>query len=319
MQNAEIRKKTAHLAVFNHNSAFITLNSALYFSPINQHINTKNPHVKRSPMSIITEINDNLKLIQNENGLTFGTDAYLLSAFTVGGKNKIGADLGSGTGIIPLLLCSREKVAKIYAVEVQESFCDLIKQNAELNGFSDRIISLSANVRDLKATDIGQELDFVVSNPPYMKANSGKRNEHDEKFIARHEVCGNVSDFCACANRLLKHGGKFYCVYRPDRLVDLICAMRENKLEPKVITFVAATVDSDPSMVLVRAMKGAAPGCRITRNLFLHNSKEDASKSILSEDAKTIYDNCDFEQFWECVDESHFLGIKLTDQNLKQL
>ena len=250
-------------------------------------------------MATITKINDDLKLIQNENGLTFGTDAYLLSAYTVGRKNKIGADLGSGTGIIPLLLCNREKAAKIFAVEVQESFCDLIKQNSELNGFDGRIIPVCANVTDLKAADLGQELDFVVSNPPYMKVNSGKRNEHDEKFIARHEVCGDIGDFCACANRLLKHGGKFYCVWRPDRLTDLICAMRDNKLEPKVITFVAATAESEPSMVLIRAIKGAAPGCQVTRSLYLHNSKEDAARSILSEDARAIYENCSFDAFLE--------------------
>ena len=244
------------------------------------------------------KINDNLSLIQNENGLTFGTDAYLLAANTVGGKNKIGADLGSGTGIIPLLLSSRDKASKIYAVEVQESFCDLIAQNAKLNGFEERIIPVHANVTDLRALDLGGELDFVTSNPPYMKVNSGKRNEHDEKFIARHEVCGDISDFCACAYRLLKHGGKFHCVYRPDRLTDLLFAMRENKLEPKVITFVAATADSEPSMVLVRAIKGGSSGCRITRNLFLHSSKEDAAKSILSDDAKAIYDNCSFENFF---------------------
>lgn len=248
-------------------------------------------------MSTITKINDDLNLIQNENGLTFGTDAYLLSAFTMGGRNKIGADLGSGTGIIPLLLSSREKAAKIYAVEVQESFCDLISQNAKLNGFEDRIIPIHANVTDLKAADVGGEIDFVTSNPPYMKTNSGKRNEHDEKYIARHEVCGDIDDFCACAYRLLKHGGKFHCVYRPDRLTDLICALRENRLEPKVITFVAATADSAPSMVLVRAIKGGASGNTVTRTLFLHDSKEDAAKSILSEDAKAIYDNCSFEIF----------------------
>ena len=248
-------------------------------------------------MSKITEINDNLRLIQNENGLTFGSDAYLLSAFTVGGKNRIGADLGSGTGIIPMLLCAHEKAAKIYAVEIQESFCSLIEQNAELNGFSDRIISLSANVRDLKSANIGQELDFVVSNPPYMKVDSGKRNLHDEKFIARHEVCGDIGDFCACASRLLKHGGRFYCVWRPDRLVDLITALRNNKLEPKIMTFVCATKDSEPSMVLVRSVKGGASGVTVTRNLILHSSREDAAKSILSPDAEAIYNTCSFEQF----------------------
>ena len=248
-------------------------------------------------MPFITSINDNLKLIQNENGLTFGTDAYLLSAFAVGGKNKIGADLGSGTGIIPLLLCNREKAAKIYAVEVQESFCELIGQNAELNGFKERIIPLHRNVTELKAADLGQELDFVVSNPPYMKADSGKRNIFDEKFIARHEVCGDIGDFCVCAYRLLKHGGRFYTVWRPDRLTDLICALRENKLEPKVITFVAATSDSEPSMVLVRAIKGGASGNVLTRMLFLHSSREDSAKSILSPDAKKIYETCSFDEF----------------------
>ena len=131
-----------------------------------------------------------------------------------------------------------------------------------------------------------------------MKVNSGKRNEHDEKYIARHEVCGDIGDFCACASRLLKHGGKFYCVWRPDRLTDLLVAMRENRLEPKVITFVAATVESEPSMVLVRAIKGGASGNTVTRNLFLHDSKEDAAKSILSGDAKAIYENCSFESFF---------------------
>ena len=250
-------------------------------------------------MATITKINDNLNLIQNENGLTFGTDAYLLAAYTTGGRNKIGADLGSGTGIIPLLLSSREKAAKIYAIEVQESFCDLILQNAKLNGFEGRIIPVHKNVTDLKAADLGSELDFVISNPPYMKVNSGKRNEHDEKYIARHEVCGDIGDFCACSNRLLKHGGKFYTVWRPDRLVDLICALRENKLEPKVITFVSATKESEPSMVLVRSIKGGASGNTVTRTLFLHDSKEDAAKSILSKDAKAIYENCSFESFFE--------------------
>lgn len=248
-------------------------------------------------MEKITKVNEDLTLIQSSDGLTFGSDAYLLSAFVSGGKNQIGADLGSGTGIIPLLCASREKAAKIYAVEIQKKFVNLIERNAEINGKGEIIRPVLADVRELKASDVDGEVDFVTANPPYMKLDSGKRNEHDEKFIARHEVCGNISDFCACAYRLLKHGGKFYTVWRPDRLVDLICALRENHLEPKLITFVCATPQSEPSMVLVRSTKGAAAGSVITRTLFLHDSKEDAIQSKLSADAAKIYENCSFSCF----------------------
>ena len=248
-------------------------------------------------MEKTTKINDDLTLIQSSQGLTFGSDAYLLSAFVSGGKNQVGADLGSGTGVIPLLCASREKAARIYAFEIQEKFVDLIRRNAEINSKGEIIRPVLADVRSLKASDIGTEVDFVTANPPYMKIDSGKRNEHDEKFIARHEVCGGIGDFCACAYRLLKHGGKFYVVWRPDRLVDLICALRENRLEPKLITFVCATPQSEPSMVLVRSSKGAAAGSTITRTLFLHNSKEGAIQSKLSSDAAKIYENCSFADF----------------------
>jgi len=250
-------------------------------------------------LETITKINENLSLIQNTDGLTFGTDAYLLSAFVCGGKNLEGADLGSGTGIIPLLCASKEKAAKIYAVEIQSNFAALIERNAEINNLSDKIQPLCGDIRELKASDVGHDLDFVTANPPYMKVDSGKRNEHDEKFIARHEVCGDINDFCACAFRLLKHGGRFYTVWRPDRLVDLIAALRANRLEPKFITFVCATPQSEPSIVLVRSTKGAASGVTVTRNLFLHDTKEDATKSILSKDAVKIYENCSFEMFLE--------------------
>lgn len=248
-------------------------------------------------MEKITEINEDLKLIQNHNGLTFGTDAYLLSAFVSGGSRLRGADLGSGTGVIPLLCASKSKASKIYAVEVQESFASLIARNAELNSLSHIITPILADVRDLRSSDTEGELDFVTANPPYMKADSGKRNEFDEKFIARHEVMGGIGDFCACAYRLLKHGGRFYCVWRPDRLIDLLTSMRESRLEPKIITFVCATKESEPSIVLVRAVKGGASGSVVTKNLILHDSVDDAVKSILSRDAKSIYEHCSFENF----------------------
>ena len=243
------------------------------------------------------KINDNLTLSQNTKGLTFGTDAYLLSAFVSGGSKKRAADLGSGTGVISLLCQSRGKFAHVYAIEIQNDFAALIEQNAASNFLSDKISAVCSDVRDVKSSHTDGELDCVFSNPPYMKVDSGKRNQHDEKFIARHEVYGGIEDFCACAYRLLKHGGKFYTVWRPDRLTDIICALRNNRLEPKNIVFVHAHPNAHPSMVLIESMKGGASGNKLHRPLYLSLNAEDSKKNILSPDAQRIYDTCSFEEF----------------------
>lgn len=246
---------------------------------------------------IQTKINSELTLTQSTKGLTFGTDAYLLSAFVKGSSRAIAVDLGSGTGVIPMLCATHNKFKKCFAVEVQPTFADIISKNVEHNGLSEKIIPLCADLRDIRSTSLGCEVDIVTANPPYMKLDSGKRNENDEKFIARHEVFGNIGDFCACASRILKHGGKFYTVWRPDRLVDLIFSLRENRLEPKRITFVHATKDFEPSMVLIQSIKGGASGSIVTRPLILHDGKEAAAKSVLSLDAQRIYDTCSFNDF----------------------
>ena len=206
-------------------------------------------------------------------------------------KSSIAVELGGGTGIISLLCASRKKFSKIHCVEIQKDFADVISRNATLNGLEDKVVSLCSDIRDLKSATIGCEVDAVFSNPPYMKVDSGKRNEYDEKFIARHEVCGDIGDFCACAKRLLKHGGFFYCVWRPDRLIDLVCAMRENSLEPKEICFVHANTNSAPSMVLVKAKKGASSGVIVHEPLFLN---EDDNPKALTERAQKIYEECNF-------------------------
>lgn len=241
----------------------------------------------------LTQVNENIRLIQSKRGLTFGTDAFLLAAFIKRRSDFYAVELGGGTGIVSLLCASRGKFSRIDCVELQPDFADMIARNAELNGLSDRVFSVCADVRDLKASVLGREADAVFANPPYMKANCGKRNEHDEKYLARHEVCGTIADFCACASRLLKHGGFFYCVWRPDRLTDLICALRENRLEPKELCFVHATTSSAPSMVLVKAKKGASSSSVILPPLFLN---EDGDPSSLTERARKIYEVCDFNE-----------------------
>ncbi len=243
------------------------------------------------------KINEDLTLIQKTNGLAFGTDAYLLAAFVKGGKHKKGADLGSGSGVIPLLCASKQKCSHMYAIELQSPFAELIERNAELNGLTEKITSICNDVRNITASDTYGELDFVCSNPPYMKADSGKRNTHDEKFIARHEANGGIEDFCACAKKLLKFGGKFYIVWRPDRLCDLFCALRANRLEPKNIVFVSAYPKLASTLVLTEAVYGASPSMKLPKTLYLHDSAEDAASSKLSTDASHIYDTCSFEDF----------------------
>ena len=243
----------------------------------------------------IDTVNENVRLIQSKNGLTFGTDAFLLAAFIRAVPHHTAADLGSGTGIIPLLLLARDKVQTVKAIELQSRFADLIARNAELNGVGTRLLPLCADVRTLSANDIGGEVSLVFSNPPYMTCGSGARNEQDEKYMARHEVCGGIADFCDCAYRLLKHGGRFVCVWRPDRLTDLFAALRDARLEPKRMVFVHADEHAEPSMVLIESVKGGAVGLRTLPPLFLYQPHQaDAKQRVLTPRAQKIYDTCVF-------------------------
>ena len=240
-------------------------------------------------------VNEKITLIQKKNGLTFGTDAFLLAAFIKENKKARAAELGAGTGIISILCAAREKLGKIYAFEIQESFYDITARNIHNNGFDELVIPRLADIRNITAADTDGELDVVFANPPYMKVTSGKRNDNDEKFIARHEVMGTIEDFCITASRLLKHGGKFYAVWRPDRLIDLIASMRAHSLEPKVMTFVHSDTETEPSMVLVAAIKGGKSDIKISAPLFLHDTTASSGgKRELSKKAQAIYDTLKF-------------------------
>ncbi len=239
-------------------------------------------------------VNEKITLIQKKQGLTFGTDAFLLASYVKSAPRARAVELGAGTGIVSLLLAARDKLSLIYAAEVQDSFFDITKRNIENNGFGEKVIPLLADIRDIRPADVGGELDVVFSNPPYMKTNSGKRNDADEKYIARHEVMGDIGDFCGAAARLLKFGGRFYVVYRPDRMCELISAMRAHSLEPKAMTFVHADVDSEPSMVLVCATKGGKPDLKISAPLILHDKAHGKGTRELSARAAKIYETLDF-------------------------
>lgn len=232
-------------------------------------------------------VNDNLELIQNTEGLIFGTDALLLAGY-VNGKYKTGVELGGGSGIISMLLLTRNKVDKIACLEIQEEYAELIRRNAEHNSLSGRLITVCTDIREYAPK---KECEIVFSNPPYMKTTSGKSNMLDKKNIARHEVSGTIYDFCKSASKVLKYGGSYAVVYRPDRLIDLIDAMRTSGLEPKRMTFVHANNTKEPSMVLIEAKKGGKCGLKLTKPLIIYKNKENKE---YSDDMNYIMENGSF-------------------------
>lgn len=240
----------------------------------------------------IDKVNDNIFLIQKNNGLTFGTDAYLLSAY-INSSFKTGCELGSGTGIISLLLLQKNKLNRIYAYEIQDDFAKLTQRNAQLNGFDNRLTVLSKDVKSASVEETGGEVDIVFSNPPYMKANSGINSKDVQMNIARREISGNIFDFCLSAASLLKWGGRFYCVYRPDRLSTLIYSMKEAKLEPKRLTFVHPDADCPPSLVLVEARYGGGEELKVTRPLVIYNDK---THKQYTDDLQYIYATGNFPE-----------------------
>ena len=232
----------------------------------------------------LTAVNDGIELIQNPAGLTFGTDALLLAAFVKRNPRAIAAEFGSGSGIITMLLAKRNKLKQIYALEVQPDYADLTRRNFLHNGLDGKAEAVLCDVRSFD-----RECDVIFTNPPYMKTESGKRNEDDGKFAARHEVNGDITDFCRAASKNLKYGGDFYAVYRPDRMMDLLAAMREAGIEPKRLCLVHPDANHKPCLLLVSGKKGGKAGCDMMRPLFLTNP--DGTPTA---DAETIYETGDW-------------------------
>lgn len=240
----------------------------------------------------LDEVNEDITLIQKKDGLTFGTDAYLLAAFIRPMRRAKAVELGAGTGIISLLIAARNKIKETVAVELQPEYAELCRRNTDLNGFSDRIQVLCADVRDLTPITVGYEADLVYSNPPYMRTDSGLPNENRGKNIARHETAGGIAEFCLAAAKLLKHGGIFACVYRPDRLPEFMSGLDRAGLEPKRMTFVCADAKTAPSMVLIESRKGGGKGLNVTAPLILNQERHGSAPAEMTDEARAVYDTC---------------------------
>lgn len=230
-------------------------------------------------------VNCDIVLQQEKNGLKYGTDAYLLYAFMPkAGKNAV-CEGGCGSGIISLLLLKSGKCGHAVCIDVQDSSCKIAKNNALQNGLSEKMAVVCSDILDFRCE---HEFDAFLCNPPYMKENSGKTNTYTEKYIARHETTADIGGFAACAYRVIKDGACAYFVYRPDRCADIIYALKQNRLEPKIITFVHATKEHEPCLMLIKAKKNSKSGMLLTKPLIIYDGKTGGE---YSPDMKYIYEN----------------------------
>ena len=228
---------------------------------------------------------NNFKIIQNKNGFCFGIDSVLLSDFASDiKKDTTVLDLGTGTGIISILLSAKTSIKNIIGIEIQENVAEMAKRSVELNNLQNKIKIMNADIKELIKILPNNRYDAIVTNPPYMKKNSGLENENREKLISRHEIECTIYDIARVSNTLLKDKGEVYMVHRPDRLIDIVEAFRKNKLEIKKIRLIHPKMNMPANLVLIKAVKNGNAFLQIDRPLYVYN--EDGS---YTSEIKKIY------------------------------
>lgn len=227
-----------------------------------------------------------LKLIQKPKDFCYGVDAVILADFAVKNRKKHSEtviDLGSGTGILPLILSHKTEASRIIGVEVQEDSFLRAERNAAFNKLEERISFINGDVKDYESwgVELKGSADVVLSNPPYFISGGGIKNDLAPKTIARHETTAGLRDFMACAAYLLGARGDFFMVHRPSRLVDICCYGREFGLEPKDMCFVSPNIEEIPNILLVHMVKGGGKELKFQKPLSVYNKDGSYTQQLL--------------------------------------
>lgn len=213
-----------------------------------------------------------LRLIQKPQDFCYGLDAVLLADFTAKTAKKKSSviDLGTGTGIVPVILSHKTEAVRICGIEIQQDSYERAVRNTELNGLEDRLDMICCNIKNLD-TELKSSFDTVTSNPPYMEMGSAVVSGITPKTIARHEVYAGIEDFIAAAEFLLEERGEFFMVHRPSRLADIMYYARKYRLEPKTMRFVCPKREQPANIVLMHCIKNAGRELRLLENLYVYN------------------------------------------------
>jgi tRNA1Val (adenine37-N6)-methyltransferase len=217
-----------------------------------------------------TFFNGRIKVLQHREGYRFSIDAVLLAAFSAPGVKDHIVDLGTGCGIIPLILGYRHPEVSIKGIEVQPELAALAAQNVEANGLKERVTIIRGDMRSLSIQAVSGPVNLVISNPPYRKGRSGRVNPHPQRALARHEILATLQDVAGSAARLLGIGGRFSVVYPAERITDLLTNLRSAGIEPKHIQTVHAKGHDSARLVLVSGIKGGRPGAAVHEPLVIY-------------------------------------------------
>ena len=212
------------------------------------------------------------KIIQNPQKFCFGMDAVLLSGFARVKKAERVIDLGTGTGIIPILLEAKTPGKHFTGLEIQPESADMAARSVRYNGLEDRISIVTGDIKDAANLFGASSFDVVTSNPPYMTKEHGLVNDADAKTIARHEVLCSLEDLISQTAKLLKPNGRCYFVHRPFRLVEILSMMSAYQVEPKRIQFVYPYVNKEPNMVLIEGLRGGKSRVTVEKPLIVYKS-----------------------------------------------
>ena len=225
------------------------------------------------------------QIIQNREKFCFGMDAVLLTGFAHARERDTMLDLGTGTGIIPLLMEAKYHCSHLTGLEIQEESADMARRSVALNDLQDRIDIVTGDIKEADQIFPAASFDCITCNPPYMIGQHGLRNSDMPKAIARHEVLCNLEDVVSQASKVLKERGRFYMVHRPFRLAEIMNVLTKYRLEPKKMQLVYPYIDREPNMVLIEALKGGNSRVTVEPPLIVYKEPGVYTENILK-----IYD-----------------------------
>lgn len=213
------------------------------------------------------------KIIQNPERFCFGMDAVLLSGFASALEGERVLDLGTGTGIIPILMAAKTPADHLTGLEIQEESADMARRSVAYNDLEDRIDIVTGDIKDASRLFGASSFDVISTNPPYMIADHGLVNPDEAKAVARHEIKCTLEDVISQSAKVLKPGGRFFMVHRPFRLSEIFSLMTAYKLEPKRMRMVYPYLDAEPNMVLIEGNRGGKPRLSVEKPLIVYKER----------------------------------------------